>query len=163
MSTIVEQARQAELALAAYADIGTSYKNSLIEVGFSEDQADKFIEKYAVVSQFNSVETGLSVTVFEDNKVTQFNFIGLTSAFDAAITIDPTLTNWSLSSSILQFHLGGSDSAAIGGDLTYQYAKNGNLSDISMAAAQAVLGNVDFGTASQVFQQANAQQNLPVG
>jgi hypothetical protein len=71
------------------------------------------------------------------------------------------LTSWSLSSSLLVFHLNGSsDTAALGGDLAYQYARNGNLSAISASPAQAILANTQFGTANQNLQSSSALQDL---
>ncbi|WP_155835063.1 hypothetical protein [Herbaspirillum sp. RV1423] len=43
---------------------------------------------------------------------------------------------------MLKAHLQGSDTAAIGGDLAYAYAKNGNWSD---TAAKALLARPEFG------------------
>jgi hypothetical protein len=57
-----------------------------------------------------------------------------------------------LSGALLNFHLGGSDTAAIGGDLAYQYASVGDLSSFSMNPAMAVLGTTQFGTAAQNLQ-----------
>ena len=50
---------------------------------------------------------------------------------------------------MLKFHLGGSDSAAIGGDLAFQYGATGNLAGVSLAAAQQVLTDPQFGMTSQ--------------
>ena len=65
---------------------------------------------------------------------------------------NPALTSWALSSSLLNFYLVGSDTAAIGGDLAYQYAKSGNLSDFSMIPTQTLLANPQFGTANQALR-----------
>ena len=43
-------------------------------------------------------------------------------------------------SELLDAHLGGSDGAALGGDLAYQYGKAGTLAGIGLPAAQSVLG-----------------------
>lgn len=55
MTTIIEQAQQAELALAAYATLspGVANKNALISAGLSAFQSDQFIGKYSVVDQYN--------------------------------------------------------------------------------------------------------------
>ena len=95
-----------------------------------------------------------------NKKIEQFNFDGLVTAFDQARLANPSLTSWGLSSSLLNFYLSGSDTAAIGGDLAYQYAKNGNLSNISMTPAQALLSNASFGTASQNLQSTAGLQDL---
>jgi len=40
--------------------------------------------------------------------------------------IDPGITSWGLTDTLLSAHLAGSDTAALGGDLAYQYNLNGN-------------------------------------
>ena len=46
----------------------------------------------------------------------------------------------------------GSDTAALGGDLAYQYGKNGTVAGIGVTAAQDVIGNASFGTSAQSLQ-----------
>ena len=87
-----------------------------------------------------------------DNKVEQFNFAGLVNQFDQARLANPALTSWALSNALLDFHLSGSDSAAIGGDLSYQYGKNNSISGIGLDAAQTVMNDPQFGSAPQGLQ-----------
>ncbi|WP_407278107.1 calcium-binding protein [Aromatoleum evansii] len=87
-----------------------------------------------------------------DNKVEQFDFAGLATRFDQEMAANPALTSWNLSSALLEFHVSGSDTAAIGGDLAYQYGKNGTLAGIGVGAAQSVLGDAQFGVAAQTLQ-----------
>jgi Ca2+-binding RTX toxin-like protein len=102
-----------------------------------------------------------SANQLNKKKVQQFNFDGLVAKFDSARSADPSLTSWSLSSSLLEFHLNGSsDTAALGGDLAYQYARNGNLSAISASPAQAIMASTQFGTANQNLQSSSALQDL---
>jgi Ca2+-binding RTX toxin-like protein len=101
-----------------------------------------------------------SLNLLNNKKVEQFNFDGLVTAFDQARVATPSLTSWALSSSLLNFYLTSSDTAAIGGDLAYQYARNGNLSDLSMTPAHALLANASFGTASQNLQSTSGLQDL---
>jgi len=61
-----------------------------------------------------------------------------------------------LSGALLNFHLGGSDAAVTGGDLAYQYATAGDLSNLSMNPALAVLGATQFGTSAQNLQPPSA-------
>ncbi|WP_130301095.1 MULTISPECIES: hypothetical protein [unclassified Duganella] len=82
------------------------------------------------------------------------------SAFDAARTANPSLTSWALSPSLSSYYLSGSDSAALGGDLAYQYAKNGNLSSLSMTPADTLLTASQFGSAGQALQAGSALQDL---
>ena len=88
-----------------------------------------------------------------DNKVEQFNFAGLVTQFDQARVANPALTSWALSNALLTFYLGGSDTAAIGGDLAYQYGKTGSLSNIGLTSAQSMLGNAQFGQVNQAINQ----------
>ncbi len=96
-----------------------------------------------------------------NNKVEQFNFAGLVGRFDQARAANPTLTSWSLTNALLDFHTGDSDIAAIGGDLAYQYDHAGSLAGIGVSAAQNVLGNAQMGTAAQTLQPlANLQEGV---
>jgi Ca2+-binding RTX toxin-like protein len=83
-----------------------------------------------------------------NKKIQSFNFQGLVAAFDAAS--DPA--NWSLTNELLNQHLSGSDTEAIGGDLTYQYGRNGTLANIGFDPAMAVMSNATFGTGAQTLQ-----------
>jgi Ca2+-binding RTX toxin-like protein len=87
-----------------------------------------------------------------DNKVECFNFAGLASKFDQARAANPYLTSWALTNALSDFHLSGSDSAALGGDLAYQYGKNGNLSNVGLTAAQSILSDPAFGTVAQALK-----------
>ena len=87
-----------------------------------------------------------------DQKIENFDFKGLVGAFDDARATTPTLSSWALTSALTQFHLAGSDSAALGGDLAYQYGRNGTLAGIGVSAAQQVLGETGFGNQAQTLQ-----------
>ncbi|QPI53076.1 hypothetical protein IV454_03500 [Massilia antarctica] len=113
-----------------------------------------------VVVEGSSDYNPSSSNAINNKKIERFNFDGLASAFDQARTTNPALTSWALSSSLLSFHLGGSDTAALGGDLATQYAKNGNLAALSMMPAGAVLSSAQFGTASQTLQAPSALVDL---
>ena len=58
-----------------------------------------------------------------NKKIEQFDFSGLTNAYDQARAANSALNAWAISGALLNFHLAGSDTAAIGGDLAYQYAR----------------------------------------
>lgn len=102
-----------------------------------------------------------STNKLNNRSVEQFNFDGLVSKFDAARAANSKLTSWGLSASLLSFHLGGSDTAALGGDLAYQYATKGGWGDSTIASAQSVLDSSNFGVAPQTVQpSALAPQQL---
>lgn len=87
-----------------------------------------------------------------DNRVEAFDFAGLSDAFDAARAANLGLTSWAVTNALTQFHLSGSDTAALGGDLAYQYGRNGTLAGIGLAAAQEVLGDAQFGAQAQALR-----------
>jgi len=87
-----------------------------------------------------------------DNKIETFNFQGLVNAFDAARAADPGLTSWALTNGLAQFHLSGSDTDALGGDLAYQYGENGTLAGVGFNKAQDVLTGAGFGTQAQTLR-----------
>jgi Ca2+-binding RTX toxin-like protein len=87
-----------------------------------------------------------------DNKVESFNFQGLVNAFDSARAANPGLSSWALTSGLAQFQLSGSDTAALGGDLAYQYGLNGTLAGIGFNKAQDVLTSAQFGTQAQTLR-----------
>ena len=97
-----------------------------------------------------------------NRKVETFDFAGLVTAFDQARVATPTLTSWALTNALTTYHLGGSDTAALGGDLAYQYGKNGNLSNVSFTPAQTILGNSQLGTAAQTLQPLAGLQDSSV-
>lgn len=83
-----------------------------------------------------------------NNKVETFNFANLVSAFDAA----GATANWQLTDARLSAHLSsGSDTAAIGGDIAYQYGKAGSLTGVGLLAAQAVINNANMGQSAQAL------------
>jgi Ca2+-binding RTX toxin-like protein len=83
-----------------------------------------------------------------NRKVQTFNFAGLVSSFDAARAATPGLTTWALSNALNQWHLGGSDSEAYGGDLAYHYGKSGSLAGVGFdKAKETVTGS--FGSSPQ--------------
>ena len=78
--------------------------------------------------------------------------------FDAARQSKPNLKNWQMMDSLLANHLGGSNIAALGGDLAYQYGHAGSLANLSVDAAQALLANAQLNTNPQALQAVAALQ-----
>jgi hypothetical protein len=89
-----------------------------------------------------------------NKRVVNFNFAGIVGRFDAALAANPALTSFDVSAALGDFYQSGSDTAALGGDLAYDYGHRNALSDIGMAAAQTVVGNAGFGLSPQIFQPA---------
>lgn len=87
-----------------------------------------------------------------NRKVQSFDFQGIFGAFEAARAANPALTSWALTNALLDFHLSGSDTEALGGDLAYQYGKNGSLTGISLNSAQDIVGSAQFGAQAQALR-----------
>jgi Ca2+-binding RTX toxin-like protein len=87
-----------------------------------------------------------------DDKAEMFDFRAIVRAYDAAREADCELDRWKMMNQLLDTHLAGSDDAAIGGDLAYQYGLRGSLAGIGLIAAQEILGAPTFGAAPQALQ-----------
>jgi Ca2+-binding RTX toxin-like protein len=83
-----------------------------------------------------------------DDKVERFDFAALVYAFDAAGQV----SNWALTNALLDAHLVGSDSEAVGGDLAYRYGLQGNLTGIGLVPAREVLSAPNFGSGLQALR-----------
>ena len=92
--------------------------------------------------------------------MTADDFAALVSRFDAERASTPTLGRWDVANALALFHLGGSDTQAIGGDLTYQYGNTGSLANVGLTAAQATLSSAQFGQASQAINQPGLSDGL---
>jgi hypothetical protein len=62
------------------------------------------------------------------------------------------MDSWKLMNELLDAHLGGSDDAALGGDLAYRYGMTGALAGTSWDAAQGTVAAADFGAQKQALQ-----------
>ena len=87
-----------------------------------------------------------------DDRIETFDFNALVAQFDAAPGGGPGSNKWKVMNALLDAHLAGSDSEAIGGDLAYQYGLNGTLAGIGLTAAQEVLNAPQFGAAPQALR-----------
>ncbi len=88
----------------------------------------------------------------KDDKVELFDFQALVSKFEDARRSNPQLSKWNALNSMLATHLNGSDTAALGGDLAYQFGHNGSLSNVSVESAQALLAAADLNVNTQALQ-----------
>ena len=92
------------------------------------------------------------------SRVQVFDFDRLAADFDAARAGDAALTRWSVMDRLLDAHLAAADDGALGGDLAYQYGRNGNLSTVGLAGARNVLSGGSFGIGVQAFQSLQGLQ-----
>lgn len=81
--------------------------------------------------------------------IQQFDFTAVVNAFDQALATNPALNAWSMTDALLNAHLGGCDSSALGGDLANQFNQNGSLAGIALASSQAAINDANFGGVPQ--------------
>ena len=134
-----------------------SYKDLVLGLGGTDQVTfknwyaaggNRSVAKLQVITEAMSGYNPVGTDTLLDNKVEQFNFTALANAFDAAGQVN----GWALTNALLSAHLSGSDTAAIGGDLAYQYGKNGTLSGIGLTPAQDVLNASQFGSGAQTLR-----------
>lgn len=90
--------------------------------------------------------------VLRDNKVEQFNGSTLVAAFDTAYQATASLRKgnaWAVMGTLLNAHLGGSNTSAVGGDLSYLYGQSAGLANVGVVAANSVLVDASFGSPTQ--------------
>jgi Ca2+-binding RTX toxin-like protein len=93
-----------------------------------------------------------------DDRIETFDFQKLVQAFDAARAASPTVNRWAVTHALLDAHLAGSDTEALGGDLAYRYGLAGTLAGIGTGPALAVLGDPRLGSGAQPLQPLSALQ-----
>jgi len=123
---------------------------------------NRSVNMLQVVVEGTSDYNAGSGSAINNKKIQSFNFGNLVAAFDAALVATPSLTQWALSNALLANHLGGSDTAALGGDLAYQYNRFGNLGNVSFTPALGVLSNGTFGVSAQTLQALSSLQDTSV-
>src|SRR5207249_4216959 len=116
---------------------------------YSTTADNRSIAKLQVIAEAMAGFDPQSSDPLFNKKVQTFDFLGLAAAFDAARAANPKLTTWALSNALSQNALGGSDTAALGGDLAYGYGRSGSLAGTSLVAAQQVLADPGFGGQAQ--------------
>ncbi len=108
-----------------------------------------------VAESINGFSTD-STNKLHDNMIETFNFANVVAAFDAA----GALANWQLTEDRLSAHLkSGSNTEAIGGDIAYQYGRNGSLTGRGLNATQTVLSDANFGKTAQTFSTSTIGAN----
>lgn len=115
------------------------------------DAANPSFVTLQVINRGGSDEDHRSSDPLRDRQIEEFDFGKLVAAFDQARAANPSLTRWNLMNGLLSAHLGGSDGAALGGDLAYQYGMRGDISRMDLGAFQATLADPQFGKSAQTL------------
>ena len=127
--------------------------------GYYASTSNRSVKTLQVVIEGNADYAPGSASALYNRKVESFNFDGLVAAFDAARAANPALSSWALGNALAAQYLSGSDGAAIGGELAYQYGRWGTLSALSFTPAQGVLGAAGFGSTAQGMLAAGSLQD----
>jgi Ca2+-binding RTX toxin-like protein len=110
------------------------------------------VTKLQVIADAMAAFNPTSSNVLVNQKIQQFDFSALVAKFDQARAQNATLTSWNLMNGLLDAHLAGSDTEAMGGDLTYQYGHAGTLAGIGLTPAQSEIRAAQFGNQTQALQ-----------
>ena len=130
--------------------------------GYYNSASTRSVDRLQVVIEGSTDYRPGSTDPLRNRSVQSFDFEGLVAAFDAARARNPRLTSWSLGNALTAQHWGGSDLAAMGGDLAFGYALAGGFSDLSMRPAIGLLGAAEFGVTSQALMPLTALQDASV-
>jgi Ca2+-binding RTX toxin-like protein len=127
--------------------------------GYYASASNHSVKTLQMVIEGTADYSPASSSALNNRKIESFSFDGLVAAFDAARAANPKLTSWALTSALAAQYLAGSDTAAIGGDLAYLYARSGNLAGVSFLPAVSLLGAAGFGSGAQALQTATRLQD----
>jgi Ca2+-binding RTX toxin-like protein/GH24 family phage-related lysozyme (muramidase)/pantothenate kinase len=148
----------------AYKDLALQKNGSdlILEVGPSGQAGDSItfkgwyagnnniVDLQVIASAMTDFNPG-SIDTLRNTNVENFDFQKLVGAFDQALAANPGITAWGVTNSLLDAHLASSGTAALGGDLAFEYGMRGNLSGFSVGAAQNTLSSSQFATAPQTL------------
>jgi hypothetical protein len=122
---------------------------------YSSSPTNKSVVNLQVIAEAMQGFSLGSADALRNNKIENFNFADIVSQFDA----EGAIANWQLTDARLTAHLqAGSDIAAIGGDLAYQYGKNSNLTGMGLLNAQSVIAAANFGQVAQTLNNPSVWQ-----
>jgi hypothetical protein len=93
--------------------------------------------------------------------IEQFDFTGLVGRFDQARAADASITSWSLSGALSDFHTSSSGAVPIGGEVVRQYGLNGQIPVVGSTSTLAPVTAMP--TDSGPTLQALAQDNSTMG
>lgn len=140
----------------AYSDLSLAKSGNDLVLNIGADAGMTFSEWYT--ADENHTVTKLQVIIDgtdsynpqSNNKllcqaVQEFDFLKLVNEFNNKVEASPSLSSWSIASSLLDSHIGSSDTAAIGGDGTYYYATYGSLDYLSDNQVKLLLVGDGFG------------------
>lgn len=94
-----------------------------------------------------------SINPMNNKKIQTFDFLGLVNAFDAARAAGQ---KFDVASNLPTYRLSGSDTAAMGGAIAYQFARTGAISGLTDAQIKAFTAAPEFGVSAQSISATGA-------
>lgn len=126
-------------------------------------EGHRTISRLEIAIDASNAYQGSSANMLLNKRNQSFDFEGLVEKFNADSDggCGPHGSHhsqaWSLSASLMQFHLGGSDTSIMGGDMAHYYAHQGTLNGLSLGVAQATLSQSTLGRVQQEISPLNVQ------
>lgn len=148
--------RGSDLTLSAVGDdlvLSAGHNDSITFTAWYADPANRNFVTLQLIEEAAADFSPASPDPLFNRSIQSFDFAALVGEFDQARSANPNLSNWSLMNGLLDAHLEGSDSAALGGDLAYQYGLRGDLGGLNLCAAQETLRGENFGSQAQAVHQ----------
>jgi len=132
--------------------LGTGNGEGIVFKAWYASAQTQNVQNLQVIAEAMAAFDANSTSPLLAGKVQEFDFKALVNEFDLVRSSTKGLSTWAISDALTQFHLSGSDSLALGGDLAYQYGKNGTLAGMNLSAAQSVINDPAFGAQAQVLK-----------
>ena len=151
-----------------YADLTLARSGEDLVLGMGQDESitlkdwyacnsDRGVERLQMVTTAGGDYVANSSDKTRNNYVEFFDFGKLVQRFDQVRAATPAVNQWAVMNGLLEAHLTGSNTAAIGGDMSYQYAVSGSLAGIGLNAAQDSLSSSSFNSTSPQTLHSRAQ------
>jgi Ca2+-binding RTX toxin-like protein len=139
----------------------TGTGESLAFQGWYSDSSRRGVDRLQTIAEAMAGFDQSGVDPLKDDRIEAFDFKVLVQKFDQARAANPALNRWAVTGALLNAHLGGSDTEALGGDLAYRYGLTGSLAGTGIAPAQGILADSRFGSTAQELQPpAGLQEGL---
>jgi Ca2+-binding RTX toxin-like protein len=144
-----------------FADLGLRKVGSDLVLDAGTDQvtikdwyaaaANHRIAQLQMVTDASADYLSSSTDSMRNRRVARFDFAQVVAGFDAALAANPSLTRWTVADALAGAFVGGSDTAALGGDLAYQFGHGGSLAGVGFDATSTILADANFGLAPQAL------------
>lgn len=149
---------QSNVTLAKAGDdllIDLGWQDSITLAGWYSGPENQNVDTLQMIQAASEDYQPLGDNELHDDRIETFDFKNLVRQFDIARSVTPGLDRWSAMSGMLEAHLGGSDSEAMGGELAFQYGmtyRNGLTSEAfarELISVPESLKQTSFGSQTQ--------------